>query len=149
MAKSIIKKQIGGYDKSLYQTPIYRSWYNMKTRCSNSNSPEYARYGARGITFDSKWSTFKGFLTDMGFSYKEGLSIDRIDNNGDYCKENCRWSTDKEQSRNRRTSRYIKFKGETKTLAEWIEESGVKSSTFRQRFYVYKWPFSQCLNYKN
>ena len=85
-------------------TPIWRSWLNMKQRCTNTNSPRYHDYGGRGITIDPKWNTFVGFYNDMGDTYEEGLTIDRIDVNGNYCKENCRWADDHIQGYNRRIS---------------------------------------------
>ena len=85
-------------------TPIWRSWLNMKQRCTNTNSPRYHDYGGRGITIDPRWDTFVGFYNDMGDTYEEGLSIDRIDVNGNYCKENCRWANDHIQGYNRRIS---------------------------------------------
>lgn len=140
------------YDPSLYQTSIYRSWFNMKTRCYNKNCKYFSHYGGRGITVCQQWMTFEGFLKDMQSTYKQGLSIDRINNDGNYEPNNCRWSDNKTQCRNRRTSRMITHNGVTKTIAEWAELSGVKSSLFRQRFYVYKLPFEECLlgyKYKN
>lgn len=84
-------------------SPTYRTWVNMKTRCNNSNSDKYKWYGKRGIKVCEKWSNFSGFLEDMGIRPSSLHSLDRINNEGDYCLQNCRWSTMKEQSNNRRT----------------------------------------------
>ena len=132
------------YDMSLYQTPIYRSWYNMKTRCYNINGKYYSRYGGRGIKVCDQWMTFEGFLKDMHSSYKDGLQLDRINNDGNYEPSNCRWADSKTQCRNRHNNTWLTLNGETKTLAEWTEISGLKSSTFRQRLYAYKWPLEKC-----
>ena len=82
--------------------PIYRSWYAMKTRCGNPNQKDWNNYGGRGITVCERWQKFENFLQDMGPTWKPGLSIDRIDPNGNYCKQNCRWATKVEQGRNQR-----------------------------------------------
>jgi len=134
------------YDISLYQTPIYRSWYNMKTRCYNIKCKHYSRYGGRGIKVCERWMTFEGFLKDMQYSYKEGLQLDRINNDGNYEPSNCRWTTSKVNSRNRSSNRLITHNGVTKTVAEWAEGSGIKSSLFRQRLYVNKMSMDECLS---
>ena len=110
------------------QNPLYKVHENIKSRCNNKNDRNYPNYGGRGITYDRKWQTYKGFLEDMGSTWKPGLSIDRIDNNGNYCKENCRWATRKEQNNNRRTNRHIEFNKETKTLIEWVRYLGLNES---------------------
>lgn len=135
----------GGYDRALFQTSIYRSWTNMKTRCSNERGTDYCRYGARGIAVCEKWKTFAGFYEDMGSTYQQGLSIERVDNDLGYYKDNCRWATPIEQANNRRSSRRITLYGETKTLEQWIRSQGLKSSTVRQRIYVLKWPAERAL----
>lgn len=85
--------------------PFYRAWYNLKDRCKNPKSPSYSWYGARGISYDPDWELFKNFYVDMFPSWKEGLSIDRIDNDGNYSKDNCKWSTKSEQAGNKRIVR--------------------------------------------
>ncbi len=130
------------------RTKAYRIFIGIKSRCLNKNVPCYHRYGGRGITLSLDWLVFDNFWRDMGPTFKEGLSIERIDNSKGYCKENCRWATPKEQARNRRSNRLVEYNGEKKTIAEWAENSGVKLSTFKQRFYVYQWDFQRCLSLK-
>ena len=132
--------------KELYQSPIYKVWSNMKTRCTNEKYNGYHRYGGRGITFDENWKTFEGFYKDMGKDYKEGSQLDRINNDGNYCKENCKWSTREEQANNRHTNKLITYQSETKTLEQWIKHFNLKSSTVRQRYYVYKMPLDKCFS---
>lgn len=86
----------------MYGTRTYRSWDSMKQRCLNSNDPSYPRYGGRGIEICSQWLTFIGFYADMG-ERPEGLTLDRIDNDGNYEPGNCRWATAKEQRANQRS----------------------------------------------
>lgn len=127
------------------KTPIlYIVWAHMKQRCFDKNTPDYKNYGGRGVSICEKWLTYIGFIEDMLPSYKEGLTLDRIDVNGGYCTENCRWATRKEQNNNTRRNRYIVYNGVTKTLSEWAEFFKIKSSTVRQRFYVYKWSIENC-----
>ena len=123
---------------------FYNSWIHMIDRCNNPYSSDYKRYGAREIKIDPSWLSFEQFTLDMKITHKKGLSLERIDNNGNYCKENCRWATKREQANNRRTSKWITYKGATKTLAQWIELLKLKSSTVRQRLYVYKWNINDC-----
>lgn len=106
---------------------LYRIWANMKTRCSNPNTHHYKDYGGRGITICDKWKNdFKSFYDwAMENGYEEGLSIDRINNDGNYEPNNCRWATNQEQANNKRNSikKEITAFGETKTVQEWSKDS--------------------------
>lgn len=117
-------------------SPTYHTWGGMKARCSNPKHKHYPYYGGKGITFCVKWETFTGFLEDMG-EKPVGTSLDRIDNNGNYCKENCRWATATEQARNKSVTAFYTSNGITKPAQQWAEELGVNVSTLHER--VARW----------
>jgi hypothetical protein len=133
------------YPEGLHHSRIYNSWSDMKKRCTYKGSIGYARYGGRGITFDPKWSTFANFYNDMKDGYKDTLTLDRIDNNGNYCKENCRWVDRIVQCNNRSNNRIIFFNGMRKTLTEWSRFCDIKRSTLSQRINYYGWSLSRAL----
>jgi len=116
-------------------TRLYSVWQGMIRRCENLNHEAYKYYGGRGISVYPEWrKDFKIFMDwAQANGYKEGLSIDRIDNNGNYGPGNCRFVAAKEQSRNRRSNRPIKIGNETKLLIEWAEQAGIDKLTLRYR----------------
>ena len=125
-------------------TKVYRAWLHMKDRCNNTNDKEYKRYGARGIAICKEWKSFEQFFEDMGESPK-GTSLDRIDNNKIYCKENCKWSTPREQANNRRSNRFITYNGRTETLAEWGRITGINAKNINRRIDNYGWSIEKAL----
>ena len=116
------------------KTKLYGVWNCMKGRCSNPNSTVYRHYGGRGIQVCSDWRSFENFAAwAISAGYKEGLTIDRVNNDGDYTPENCRWVGIETQARNRRNTKYIMFKGEARCLAEWAEILGIKMQVLSER----------------
>jgi len=109
-------------------TRTYESWTAMKKRCTNHNNPDYENYGGRGITVCERWADFENFYADMG-ERPDGMSIERSDNNGNYCPENCSWDNRKAQSRNRRSNVIIKYQGEARCMKDWAEELGINYKT--------------------
>lgn len=102
----------------------YQLWRAIKDRCFNPNCAAYHRYGGRGVTMCDRWRTsYADFVADIG-EQPEGMTLDRIDNNGNYEPNNVRWVTRKEQANNRSTNVFVTYQGETKTLMQWAEHLG-------------------------
>ncbi len=116
---------------------LYRAYVNMKTRCYNKNYFLYHRYGGRGITVCDEWKnsfeSFREWALNNGWS-KE-LTIDRIDNDGCYCPENCKWSSIQSQANNRSTNRYLEYNGEKDTVANWSRRLNVPYYVLQHRLY--------------
>ena len=115
------------------ETPEYVVWQSMKRRCEDPARDNYPRYGGRGIRVCERWQSFENFLADMGPRPSPKHSIDRIDSEGDYCPENCRWATAIEQANNKSNNRLLTACGKTQTLAEWVRETGLSSVVIRER----------------
>lgn len=112
----------------------YQIWKAVKARCYNVNHKNYHEYGGRGIRVCEQWrDSFSAFYGDMGPRPSNRHSIDRIDTNGDYSPENCRWATQIEQTRNTRRNVIVTYKGETRTVSEWAEIIGMMPSTLYHR----------------
>lgn len=112
---------------------LYPIWNQMIQRCTNTNDKYYNGYGGRGIKVCERWMEFPNFIEDMGNGWKPGLQIDRIKNNKGYYKENCRWTTPKQQQRNRRDNHLETYNNKTQCLAAWEEETCICQSTIRHR----------------
>lgn len=127
---------------------LYRIWLNMCHRC-RSNRPEYTEYFGRGIRVCEEWQDYKKFREwALANGYAENLSIDRINVNGNYSPSNCRWTDCKTQSANRRCSRNITYKGETKNIAEWARITGINRGIIHHRIFELGWSVEESLETK-
>jgi len=141
--------KIHGHDSINKRSKIYQVWAGMKQRCNDKNMIQYKDYGGRGIKICKRWqgnNGFINFLKDMGLPPTPKHQLDRIDNNRGYNKNNCRWATRKEQSRNRRSNRIICFHGKKQCLSAWAEEYNIKPSTLSARINLYKWSIKKALS---
>lgn len=129
-------------------TRLYYIWSAMKARCNQSKHHGYKDYGGRGIHVCDEWfNSFEAFAEwSINNGYEENLSIDRIDNDGNYCPENCRWATRIQQENNKRKTLKYTYNGETKGLAEWCHEYGLNYNTTYQRLFVLGHPFEEVIN---
>lgn len=125
---------------------LYGIWLGMKVRCTNPKAQSHKYYIDRGISVCDEWSDYSVFKEwALSHGYSDNLTIDRIDVNGDYCPENCRWVTQSEQMRNTRKNHCITYMGETKTLAEWSEITGVPYHTLKSRINNYGFSAEEAL----
>ncbi len=111
---------------------VYEVWHGIIGRCTNFKDKRYNNYGGRGITVCKQWMKFENFLEDMG-EVPKGYQIDRIDNDKGYCRKNCRWTTAKLNSRNKRNNHLETYNDKTRTLVEWAEELKMNYSTLLNR----------------
>lgn len=126
----------GNFKHGLKDSLTYKSWSEAKSRCLNPSHSAYKDYGGRGITVCDRWlESFENFYEDMG-DRPNNMTIDRINNNLGYSKENCRWATWEEQANNRRNNRLIELNGKTQNLTQWIKELGISTSTVRSRLRI-------------
>jgi len=125
---------------------IYTIFKGVEQRCNNPKQPAYKDYGGRGIKCE--WNTFQEFYNDMKEGYSDKLSIDRTDNDGNYCKENCRWATPEQQANNSRHCRYLTHKGKTQSVSDWARELGVNYWTLIRRIHR-GWSTERALQFKD
>lgn len=114
------------------KTRIYKTWGAMRERCENPHNKSFHRYGARGIFVCERWRRFENFYADMG-DCPPGLSIERIDNDGPYSPENCRWATKSEQASNRRSNHIVEYQGRAMSVRDWASELGLIYGTLLNR----------------
>lgn len=148
MQKEISSKFAGTINKTHGEkgTRLYTIWANMKQRCNLKTSKDYRKYGGRGIKVCSEWAQSFEAFRDWAISngYRDNLTIDRINNDGDYCPENCRWTTVKAQANNRRSNRLLTYKGETKTMQQWCDIFGITKECVSYRLKK-GWPIERAL----
>lgn len=139
-SQSSYRNGLGNHDR------LYRIFYGMKARCYNENHKSYKSYGGRGIAICNEWiqdvTRFREWALTNG--YDDSLSIDRINNNGNYEPSNCRWVSKKVQNNNRQNNTYLEFEGERKTIAEWSVATGLSASVISDRLSL-KWSVEKAL----
>lgn len=127
-----IRESSATHGKSV--TPEYNIWQHIKKRCNNPSDKAYKHYGERGIKVCNRWlESFENFLEDMGKRPNGNYSLDRIDNDGPYSPDNCRWATASEQANNTRACRYLEYQGKVQTIAQWSRETGIGYTTLINR----------------
>lgn len=125
---------------------LYRVWGLMRNRCNNPKSSHYDLYGGRGVRVCDEWDSYLNFREwALNHGYNDSLTIDRIDPDGDYCAENCRWVSQKVQCNNKRNNHYITYNGETKTMSEWSDYLGISYHVIRNRINKYGWSVERAL----
>lgn len=127
--------------------PLYSTWAGMISRCTKDTSISFIRYGAIGIKVCDDWMSVNKFIEDMYPTHVKGLQLDRINNNGNYERSNCRWVTPKVNSNNRKDNRIIEYKGLIKTLSEWAGDLNIPVNTLRYR--LNNWSIEKSFTYKN
>lgn len=128
--------------------PLYSVWLGMRARCHNPKNIKFHDYGGRGIAVCRQWDNFQNFYDDMFPTWQPKLTLDRINNNGNYEPDNCKWSTQKEQARNRRSTHLIEFKGKTQCLTDWAVEYNIPRFVLSDRLNKYKWSIERALTNK-
>jgi|APSaa5957512622_1039677.scaffolds.fasta_scaffold39786_2 hypothetical protein len=123
LQKELLSKRI--IKHGMTHTRDYNGWMIMKARCSNHDHPRFKSYGGRGIKVCDRWlESFENFYEDVG-KKPEGMSLERIDNNGNYEPSNCKWATNTEQANNRRTNIFLTYKGKKKSIKQWSLDFGI------------------------
>lgn len=123
----------GNTKHGMSSTPEYLIWCGIRARCCKPGHRAYPRYGGRGIVLCERWQAFETFLSDMGMRPSPKHSVDRIDNNGSYSPENCRWATTKEQNSNSRHNRMVSYSGQTLTVDQWSKKLNISRLVLTKR----------------
>ena len=123
---------------------LYRIWRAMRDRCQRKGNDRYENYGGRGISVCAEWQDYESFKRwAVQSGYQEGLSIDRIDNDGNYEPSNCRWASNSEQCNNKRNNHIVEYEGESHTVAEWARITGIPYPTIQSRINRDKLPLEK------
>lgn len=130
---------------NLSRTPEYQVWASMLKRCQNPKAHSYRLYGGRGIAVCAEWQSFTTFLADMGLRPSPVHSIERINNNGNYEKNNCKWATAAEQANNKVNSRFYEWNGQRLTTSQWASQLGVSREKLIYR--LKHWSIEKALTY--
>lgn len=121
----------------LSHTRLHTIWHSMYCRCYYSSTNQYKNYGGKGIKVCEEWKHIDGFINFYNWAinngYNEDLTLDRIDNEKDYCPENCRWATSKFQSNHKTNNKFYTFNGKTQTSKQWCDEYGISQTTLNDR----------------
>jgi hypothetical protein len=143
---SVEASAVANLRHGLSRHPLVPTWRAMKERCQRTDHTAYARYGGRGIKVCERWQSIENFVADNEHLALPGLTLDRRDNDGDYCPENCRWVTRRTQSNNRSDCVYIEHSGRRMTCAEWARELGTSEVNLRNRIRA-GWPAEKALSH--
>lgn len=127
----------------LHGTPAYMSWVRMKQRCLDKNCRDYKTYGAKGVVVCERWLAFENFYADMG-DRPEKLTLERINGNYGYDPENCRWASRRDQSLNRKITKWLTFNGRTMCMTDWAREFGLTKARLSQRLKA-GWPIADAI----
>ena len=148
----LLKKDNYQYKHGMSYTKFYKVWSSMRERCLSKNNKNYKNYGGRGIKICKKWLNFENFKEDMYKNYLKHknnnnyTSIDRINNNLGYCKENCQWQTSKQQMNNTRNNHLITYKNKTQNLGQWANELNINYDTLIVRINTLNWSIKRAFN---
>ena len=148
MAKKSFKNS--SYKHGQFGTRLYNTWAHMKQRCYNTKNASYQHYGAKGIIVCDEWQEFIPFYDwAMANGYQDDLTIDRIDVNGNYEPNNCRWANIEQQNNNKSDTKLITYNGKTQSLTKWAKELNIKTTTLNARIYKWNMPLDEAFEPQN
>ena len=132
LTKQILRDAQTLHGHAIRRTATYIAWRSMRARCLKPSHKSWPDYGGRGIKICDSWLKFENFLADMG-EKPAGMQLDRVDNNGNYEPSNCRWATPMQNCNNRRSSHFIEFRGERRSVSQWARATGIPRDTLSFR----------------